>query len=177
MNRTITTVALVATFAVGLALGTAVAGKSVDTSLFVGAEPAAAGQALLQVAADQAGSGSWERLVVARVHLLAGDGERARAIFAAVTSDDPEPSDWLRIGGIWAEAGNWGEAKAAFDKALAKKAGNADYLAEIGAYTNLAGDRAAAEELFRQSFAEDADDPYSTAMIAGSYLGVTPRRW
>lgn len=177
MSRKSTTIALIATFALGLALGTAMAKKRVDTLLFVGAEPAAAGKALLELAAEQAGKGTWERITVARVHLLAGDVERARAIFAAITSDDPEASDWLRIGGCWAEAGNWEEAKAAFDAALAKKSDNADYLAEIGAYYNLAGERVAAEEMFRSSFDEDSDDPYSTAMIAGSYLGIAPRRW
>ena len=51
----------------------------------------------------------------------------------------------------------------------------ADYQAEIGAFYNLHGDRARAEELFARSFAKDPSDVWATANAAGSYVNVRPQ--
>ncbi len=50
-----------------------------------------------------------------------------------------------------------------------------DWLAEIGAYYNLQGDREKAEELFGRSF-ERGSSLKNTLAIAGSYIDVEPRR-
>lgn len=53
---------------------------------------------------------------------------------------------------------------------------DAPWLAEIGAYYNLNGDRAKAEEYFARSLALESDEVWSTADMAGSYVGVVPAR-
>ncbi len=50
-----------------------------------------------------------------------------------------------------------------------------DWLAEIGAYYDLQGDREKAEELFGRSF-ERGSSLKNTLAIAGSYIDVEPRR-
>jgi hypothetical protein len=57
------------------------------------------------------------------------------------------------------------------------KGAKANLLAEAGAYYNLHGDRAKAEELFTRAFAAESDDPWAYAMAAASYLGKNPRPW
>jgi len=53
----------------------------------------------------------------------------------------------------------------------------AELLAEAGAYYNLNGDRARAEELFTQAFAADPGNPLACSTAAESYLGRNPRPW
>ena len=160
---------------VALVLGAVVAAKSVvDPALYVGAEPQAAAADLLTLARKQAGNGSWQRLRVARVALLGGQTALAETIIAEVEGGKPEPSDWIRIGRIYLEAGDWAKAAPYFDKVLAAKPNDEDWLAEIGAYHNLRGDRARAEELFRRSFELDPESYKNLATAAGSYVGVSP---
>ena len=64
--------------------------------------------------------------------------------------------------------------EAAFDKVLQLAPDDEDWLAEIGAYYNLKGDRAKAEELFARSFKTESNNVYNTAKAAGSYVGVVP---
>ena len=53
--------------------------------------------------------------------------------------------------------------------------GDADWLAEVGSYYNLQGDRETAEELFERSFAA-GKSLNNVLSAAGSYVGVPPRR-
>jgi Leu/Phe-tRNA-protein transferase len=46
----------------------------------------------------------------------------------------------------------------------------------VGAYYNLHGDRAKAEELFDRSFAQASVEVWHTVNLAGSYLGVETLR-
>jgi tetratricopeptide (TPR) repeat protein len=85
-----------------------------------------------------------------------------------------EAGDFIRVGRVYWEAGEWDKAKTTFDKVLSLEPKDADWLAEIGAYYNLKGDRAHAEELFARSLAVDAGNVYNTAKMAGSYVGVAP---
>ena len=176
MRRTMIVAAVVTTFGLGVALGTAWAKKVVDPSLYVGADPEIAAARLLELAEEQAGRGSWERIDVARVWFLSGDRERGQAIFDAIIERKVEASDWIRMGRIYHEAGDWESARAAFERVIELEPGDEDWMAEIGAYFNLHGDRARAEELFRRSFEDDANNNYNTATVAGSYVGVVPRR-
>lgn len=80
----------------------------------------------------------------------------------------------MRIGRAYWQAKEWAKAQVAFEKALAMEPKDAPWLAEIGAYYNLKGDRAKAEELFDRSFALDSSEVWQTVNIAGSYLGVEP---
>jgi len=164
-------------FVVGLGTGVAVARKKgVDPSLYKGQEPQQAMLALMQVAEQQAGDGSWENLHVARTYLLAGETEQGQAVIDKVVSRGKkvEASDWIRIGRIYFEVGDWDRARDAFEKVLTMKPKDEDWLAEIGAYYNLKGDRERAEELFARSFELDGNNHHNTAMAAGSYVGVAP---
>ena len=105
---------------------------------------------------------------------LPGSRNEGQAIFDAANAKKADSGNWMRIGRVYWEAKDWAKAKVAFDKALAMEPKDAPWLAEIGAYYNLRGDRAKAEELFDRSFALNSDEVWQTANIAGSYLGVEP---
>ena len=78
--------------------------------------------------------------------------------------------------GSWENiAVEWSKAKEAFDKALALEPKDAAWLAEIGAFYNLHGDRAKAEEMFTRSLAAESGEVWYTVNMAGSYMGVEPR--
>jgi tetratricopeptide (TPR) repeat protein len=87
-----------------------------------------------------------------------------------------EAGDWIRAGRLYYQAGEWDKAKSAFDKVVAMKPKDEDWLAEIGAYYNLQGDREKAEELFQRSFSLDPQSLNNLLTAAGSYVGVTPRK-
>ena len=125
------TFALVVVFLVGVTAGAFAAKKGIDSSLFAGKKPKEAADALLVVAKEQAGKGSWERIALARVYYLSGRKAEAEAIFGEVTAKKPEGSDWLRIGRVYYEAGEWDKAKGAFDKALALSPKDAPWLGEF----------------------------------------------
>ena len=78
-------------------------------------------------------------------------------------------------GGFFPAKGEWDKARSAFDTVIAMKPKDADWLAEIGAYHNLQGDREKAEELFQRSFAA-GNSLNNVLNVAGSYVGVTPRK-
>jgi tetratricopeptide (TPR) repeat protein len=168
----------VVVFMIGLGTGVAVARKKgIDPSLYQGQEPRQAMLHLMELAETQAGKGSWENLHVARFYLLAGETEKGQAVLDKVLSrgKDVEASDWIRIGRIYVQLGDWDKARDAFETVISMKPKDEDWLAEIGAFYNLNGNRERAEELFARSFELDDDNHHNTAMAAGSYVGVTPR--
>jgi Flp pilus assembly protein TadD len=167
------TVALV--FALGVVVGVASSSMRSDPSMFQGKTPKEAVATLLQAAESQAGSGSWERIGVARVYYLSGDKAAAEAILQEVTSGKMKGNDWIRIGRLYAEAKDWGKANEAFEAALRAEPKDAEYAAEAGAWYNLQGQRAKAEELFAKSFKLKSDEVWNTANVAGSYAGVSPQ--
>ncbi|HKQ60362.1 MAG TPA: hypothetical protein VJS92_03695 [Candidatus Polarisedimenticolaceae bacterium] len=145
------------------------------TALYSGKSPKDAASALLQKAEEQAGTGSWELIAVARVHYLSGDKKGGQALLDRAISRKAEASDWKRIARVYAEAGDWELAVGACDKALALKPKEDTLLAECGGIYNQKGDRAKAEELFQRSFAADSSDVYNTLAAAESYLKLRPR--
>ena len=161
-------------FTLGVGVGLE-AGKNdeVDASHFRGQGKERAAANLLEVAKNQAGKGSWERIAVARMHYLSGEKERAQQVFDSIKKKDA--SDWIRIGRVYWQADDWDQAKMAFEQVIDMKPKDEDWLAEIGAYYNLKGDRAKAEELFERSFREDPDNLYNTLSAAGSYIGLEER--
>ncbi|MEM9554564.1 MAG: tetratricopeptide repeat protein [Acidobacteriota bacterium] len=169
-----TPVRLALVFALGLCAGLAVAkGPKIDASFFRGQAPEAAAESLLRAALSEAGDGTWERIAVAEVYHRSGDVERAEEILDGITKRDK--SDWMRIGRLYYRGGDWEKARAAFDEVLDRAPKDEDWLAEIGMYYNLQGDRETAETLFERSFAEDPRHLYNTLKAAGSYLGVDDR--
>ena len=165
---------MVLAFAIGAVTGFAIAAKKrVDPSTYVGvpAEQAAAG--LMDIAKEEAGTGSWENSRVARIYILSGREDEGRAIIDQMTSSS-EASDLIRIGRVYFEAGDWDKAKAAFDKAIELAPKDRDWLCEVGAYYNLQDDRETAEGLLQRCF-ELGYSLKNTVAAAGSYFGVPPR--
>lgn len=160
-------------FAFGVGTGMA-AKKALDASAYARMEPQAAGKALLDEAYAQAGKGSWERIGVGRVYLLAGMKSEAKAIFDGVLTKGPDASDLLRIGRAYREAGDWQSAKPLFERFVAENPKEKNDIAEIGAYTMLAGDRAGGEALFAKSFAL-GEEFWATLAAGAGYLGVKPQ--
>jgi tetratricopeptide (TPR) repeat protein len=173
MNRK-SIVVMFVVFTLGVTAG-AFGKKGFDTSLYHSKDKKEAGRALLGLAKQQAGKGSWERIGVGRVYYLGGMKSEGQAIFDEVTAKKPEPTDWWRIGRVYWEAGDWDKAREAFDKALTRNPNDDKGLAELGAYYLLKGDRAKAEELFDKSYSIEQGEVWNTAMMAGGYLGVKPQ--
>jgi tetratricopeptide (TPR) repeat protein len=159
---------------IGGAAGYAAAKVKASASMYGGKAPNEAASSLLQGAEALAGKGSWELIYVGRTHYLGGQKAEGQAIFDRVLGPKAEGGDYVRVGRAYWEAGEWDKARPLFDKALALAPKDADWLAEIGAYYNLKGDRAHAEELFARSLAEDSENPYNAAKMGGSYIGVAP---
>lgn len=161
-------------FLLGAAVGLAVAKKkSIPADAYRGKAPEAAAAVLLTHALNEAENGSWENIAVARVHILGGQADEGHAILDRVLGPKAEASDWIRAGRIYFEAGDWDRARDAFERVVEEAPKDEDWLAEIGAYYNLSGDRERAEELFDRSFAL-GHGLGSLLEAAGSYLGVPP---
>ena len=176
MRRSSLMIVVVLVFLVGAAVGIAVAKKiTIAPTLYVGESPEDASDALLSVARVMAEDGSWENIHLARVYFLSGRMEEGQALLDHVLNGDAEAGDWIRAGRLYYQAGEWDKAKSAFVKVVAMKPRDEDWLAEIGAYHNLQGDRETAEELFQRSFSS-GKSLNNVLNAAGSYVGVTPRK-
>ncbi len=163
-------------FAIGVVAGVAASsGNKVAPMMYAGKSPKEAALELLPVALKQAGKGSWENIAVGRVYYLMGDKAEGQAIFDRVVATKVKKDDWMRMGRVYVEAKEWDKAKAAFDKAVALDPKDEGNLVEIGAWYNLNGDRATAEELFTRAFTSKADEVWLTVNVAGSYVGVKPQ--
>ncbi|HVN75592.1 MAG TPA: tetratricopeptide repeat protein [Thermoanaerobaculaceae bacterium] len=163
-------------FVLGVVAGVAgSSGSKVDKVMYAGQSPKDAALGLLTAALKQAGSGSWENIAVGRVYYLTGDKTQGQAIFDRVIAKKVKKDDWIRMGRVYLEAKEWDKAKDAFDKALALDPKDEGNLTEIGAWYNLHGDRAKAEEYFDRAFASKPDEIWYTVNAAGSYVGVKPQ--
>ena len=150
-------------------------GKSPVRHLYQGKEPKAAAEALLRIAAVQAGDGTWENIGVGRIYYLSGDKEKGEALFKKATGGKSGKTDWRKISRIYAQAGDLDKAVSAMEKALAFEPKDEAYQAELGAVLNLKGDRAKAEEMFAKSFKGKPEEVWNTINAAGSYVGVPPQ--
>ena len=168
-------VAFVVVFAIGVAVGALARGNSAATpAMFLGKSKDDAARALLETAREQAGKGTWERIAIGRAYYLGGKKKEGQEIFDSVRK--PEDSDLLRLGRVYYDAGEWDKAKETFERIVSMAPKDAPWLAEIGAYYNLKGDRTRAEELFAKSLALESGEVWNTTNIAASYLGVEPMR-
>lgn len=161
-------------FLLGAAVGFAAAKMKAAPGMFSGKPPQEAAQSLLQAAETLAEKGSWELIFVGRTHYLAGHKAEGQALFDRALGPKAEAGDYVRVARVYWDAGEWDKARPLFDKVVGLSPKDADWLAEIGSYYNLKGDRAHAEELFARSLAEDAANVYNTAKMGGSYVGVAP---
>ena len=146
-----------------------------DPAMFQGSAPAV-GTTLLEGALTLAEDGSWERIAVGRAWYLGGDKAKGQEILDGVTSGKKvEGSDWFRIGRIYAEAGEWPKAVAAFDKAMAMNADDDSGSIEYGAFANVNNDRTKAEGLFRTAMQKKPKEFWHWVNAGGYYLGVKPQ--
>ena len=164
--------------AVGIMLGAALAmaGAKIGATpaLYQGKDVKNAAADLLQMAEQLSEDGSWELIAIGRVYYLSGDKERGETFFNRAVSKKAAESDWRRIAAIYTEAKDYDKAISTLEKALVKSPKESKLFAELGAAYNLKGDRAKAEEMFAQSFANDPQSFWNTVNIAGSYRGVNP---
>lgn len=160
-------------FALGAAVGLQAKKRAIDPAQYQGLESQQAAGNLLQFAEQLAEKGSWERIAVARMYFLGGQKERGAEIIDGIRKKDS--GDWMRIGRMHYQAGDWPAAREIFDRVLKDTPKDEDWLAEVGAYYNLQGDREAAEKMFARSFNLDPDNLYNTLKAAGSYIGVEDR--
>ena len=162
-------------FLAGMAVGAiASKGKGVPAALYQGKEAKAAGLALLEVAQQQAGNGSWELIGVGRVFYLSGGQAKGQALFDRVLAGKRDTGDMERVAKVYLEAGEWSKAEPLLKKILEADPGDDSSQTLAGAYYNLNGDRPRAEELFARSFEKKPGDLWNTLNAAGSYLGVKP---
>ena len=166
-----------AVFVIGVVVGVAASapGSKVEKGMYTGRSPKDAAAGLLAAASKQAGKGSWENIAVGRVYYLSGDKAQGQAIFDRVFAGKVKKDDFMRLGRVYLEAKEWDKAKAAFEKALALDPKDEGNLSEVGAWYNLHGDRATAEEDFGRAFSRKPDEVWYTVNAAGSYVGVKPQ--
>jgi tetratricopeptide (TPR) repeat protein len=155
-------------------IGVGYAAQKVSATLYHGKSKEDAAKALVTVALEQAGDGSWERIAVGRILYLGGSKSEGKAVFDQLLSGKHADSDEFRIARVYREAGEWTRAKPLFDKYAAEHPKDEKELAEIGAYYLMNGDRATAENLFDRSFAVTSE-LWATVAAAGAYLGVAPQ--
>ncbi len=178
MKRALYLTVIALTFGLGVSFGSYSArGKGgVTPAAWEGATAEEAAANLLDQARILAGKGSWENINLGRVLYLSGDKAGAEAIFERFSSGKVEASDLIRIGRVYAHAGEWEKAKPLFDRVVSMEPKDEDWLIEVGAFYNLNGDRAYAEELFARGFRLEPKALYNTLTAAGSYAGIKPRR-
>lgn len=177
MHKKLLITAFAVTFALGAAIGGFAAKKAgVTSAAWQGASPEEAAANLMEIAHGLAGKGSWENVHLARVFYVAGDQDKAEAIWSRYQGAGADAGDVIRIARGYAQAGDWEKAKPLFDRVLEMAPKDEDWLVEAGAYYNLAGDRERAEELFARGFELDPRNLNNTLSAAGSYLGQTPRK-
>ena len=174
MRRAVIAIALLSSFAAGVA--TTLAAKKVfdPNAYYAGKDPKAAASALLATAETLTGTGSWERIGVGRVYYLSGDKAKGQELFNLATSKKTEASDLYRMATVYALAKEWDKAKPLFEKAIAMNPSDDTSIVEAAAWFNLNGERARAEELFSKSFAKNPDELWHYINAAGSYLGQAP---
>ena len=165
------------TLMLGLALGVAAAAKGnlpgIDAIRGKPAREAAA--AALETAEKLAGTGTWERIGVARVYYLSGDKSRGQSIIDAVMSGKTDHNDWQRIGEVYAAAGENDKAESFFQRALAAAPKDDTGQAQIGAWYIRTGRREQGEQLFSQAFARNPDEVWHYVRAAEALLNVPPR--
>jgi len=168
-------IAAAALFAAGVAVGAFAAKKvTVTPAAWLGRDAAMAAEELLGAAGQLAEDGSYENIAVARVYYLAGRKAEGQAILDRVSAGKTKAGDVIRIARVYREAGEWEKARPLFDSVVVMEPKDEDWLAEIGAYYLLAGDRVHAEELFARALAEDPSNLYNTLRMARAYLGLDP---
>ncbi|MBC8104630.1 MAG: tetratricopeptide repeat protein [Cytophagales bacterium] len=110
-------------FTLGIAAG-AFGKKGFDTSLYHSKDKREAARALLVVAKQQAGKGSWERIGVGRVYWEAGEWDKAKAAFEKSLAKNPNDDKGLaELGAYYLIKGDRAKAEELFDKSYSIEQG------------------------------------------------------
>ncbi len=178
MDKRKSVFAMLVVFALGVTLGAYGAKKrGVDPGAWEGRTAQEAHDELMSIGKGLLDKDdTWERIHMARVHLVSGDTEGAEAVFDEFLTVKTGSGNLVRIARAYAHNGDWESAKPIYDRVLDQSPKDEDWLAEAGAFYNLNGDRETAEELFARAFEQDPKDYGNILTAAGSYVGVPPRR-
>jgi len=160
----------------GIALGITAGERGGGIAVVQGKSPKDAGAAALIEAERLAGQGSWELIAIGRVYYLSGDKARGQATFDGVLGRKPKPSDWQRVGEVYAEAGENDRAANCFQKALENSPKDDTGQAEIGAWYIRIGQRDKGEQLLTQALTRAPDEMWHYVRAAEAYLGVPAGR-
>jgi tetratricopeptide (TPR) repeat protein len=160
----------------GVGLGIAASERGGGIAVIRGKSPADAAAAALVEAERLAGNGSWELIAVGRVYYLSGNKSRGQAIFDRVTGRKPKPSDWQRIGEVYAEAAENDRAAECFQKALENSPKDDTGQAEIGSWYIRIGQREKGEALLAQALSRAPDEMWHYVRAAEAFLGVPAGR-
>ncbi len=142
--------------------------------LYKGKKAQEAGDALLTEALKKARD-NWDKLSAARVYYLSGKKGRGEAIIQKVTASNADADDWLQIGHIYYEAGEWDKAQTAFKRVLEIEPADPDYLMDIASYYLLKGERERAEVLLEKVFGPGEPEAGYLLKVGAAYLGVKPQ--
>jgi tetratricopeptide (TPR) repeat protein len=175
MNKIAAAALAAACLTLGAGIGYAAKVKGPGMSLAAGKAPKEAALAALQEAERIAGKGTWELLGIARVYYVSGDKMRGQSLIDKVMSGDNGPSDWHRIGMIYAEAGENAKAEPFLQKALVAEPKDDTGQAEVGAWYIRTGQREKGEELFTKAFARNPDELWHYVRLAEAFLNVPPK--
>jgi len=175
MKKLVVTVLAATCLSLGFGVGYAAKAKGPGMALIAGKSAKEAGLAALQEAEQLAGSGSWELLGVARVYYMSGDKAKGQALIDKVLAGDSGPSDWQRIGSLYAEAGDNAKAEEFYVKTLAASPKDDTGQAEVGAWYIRTGQRQKGEELLAKAFARHPDELWHYVRTAEAFLNVTPK--
>lgn len=174
MRKIVVTALAAACLTLGFGVGYAKA-KGPGVSLVAGKPAKEAGLAALQEAQRLAEDGSWETIGVARVYYLSGDKATGEALLDKVLKGKPEPSDWHRIGQLYAAAGENAKAEEFFQKALAADPKDDTGHAEVGAWYIRMGQREKGEALLAKAFAKNPDEFWHYVRMAEAFLELPPQ--
>jgi tetratricopeptide (TPR) repeat protein len=177
MTPTRTAIVAIACVALGATMGYAAKETGGGIAVFKGKPAKEGAYAALAEAEKLAGKGSWELIGVARVYYLSGDKAKGQEIIDRVLAAKPQPSDWQRIGDMYAEAKENAKAEEFYQKVLAAdtKEKDDDAEAEIGAFYIRTGDRDKGEALFAKALSKHADNNWHYVRAAEALLGVPPK--
>jgi tetratricopeptide (TPR) repeat protein len=174
----INSVAVISTISLllGVSIGFAAAKyKGAGIDVIRGKSDKDAGLAALAEAEHLASGGSWELIAVGRVYYLTGEKARGQALFDFVTNGKPGGTDFERIAGVYAEAGENDKASAMYEKMLAIDPKDDSSQAEVGAWYIRIGQRAKGEALLAQALQRRPNEPGYYMRAAESLLGVPDR--
>lgn len=172
-------VVAVAVASIAFGIGVGYAAKQGPTLLDLNASKPAreAGLAALTEADRLAGVGTWEMIAVGRDYYLIGEPQKGQALFDRATAGKPDPSNWQRLGAVWAEIGDKAKADDCFQRALALLDPKDDTgQAEVGAWFIRNGQRAKGEELIDRALQRHPAEIWHYLRAAEALLGVAPGR-